>query len=182
MYELGPDRQLKFYAQHDSTLGGYRIVTVRPGRRTAPKTAVQWTVRRRYGRTASLMALDGTGRWTGRPSTVDGRHVSGSEGGEAGADGRSDGSNVVGDDVDGCTHQPSRRVTWQSVVAVHPSVVRRPVDVTPVFTTVRRRDGMLRGPTAQRRDGTVVRPSVRPTVLDGYGDDPYGWLNDPRQP
>jgi hypothetical protein len=27
---------------------------------------------------------------------------------EAGADGRSDGVNVVGDDVDGCTHQPSR--------------------------------------------------------------------------
>ncbi|KAJ7869273.1 hypothetical protein B0H14DRAFT_285490 [Mycena olivaceomarginata] len=61
------------------------------------------------------------------------------------------------------------------LAAVHPSVVRRPVDETPVFTTVRRRDGTLRGPTAQRRDGTVVRPSVRPTVLDGYGDDPYAF-------
>jgi hypothetical protein len=58
------------------------------------------------------------------------------------------------------------------LAAVHPSVVRRPVDGTPIFTTVRRRDRTLRGPTAQRRDGTVVRPSVRPTVLDGYGDDP----------
>ncbi|KAF8177264.1 hypothetical protein K438DRAFT_1770039 [Mycena galopus ATCC 62051] len=36
----------------------YRIVTVRPGGRTVPKTAVQWTVRR------SLMRLDGTGWWT----------------------------------------------------------------------------------------------------------------------
>ncbi|KAJ6601921.1 t-SNARE [Mycena vulgaris] len=52
------------------------IVTVRPGRRTAPKPAVQWTVRRRYGRAASLAMIDGTGRWTGRPSTVDGRSVS----------------------------------------------------------------------------------------------------------
>jgi hypothetical protein len=52
------------------------IVTVRPGRRTASKTAVQWTVRRRYGGTTSLATLDGTGRWTGRPSTVDGRSVS----------------------------------------------------------------------------------------------------------
>ncbi|KAJ6597595.1 hypothetical protein DFH09DRAFT_1071592 [Mycena vulgaris] len=47
---------------------GERIVTVRPGRRTVPKTAVQWTVRRRYGGGGSLMTLDGTGRWTGRPS------------------------------------------------------------------------------------------------------------------
>ncbi|KAF8148780.1 hypothetical protein K438DRAFT_453013 [Mycena galopus ATCC 62051] len=49
------------------------IVTVRPGRRTAPKPAVQWTVRRRYGGAESFMTPDGTGRWTGRPSTVDGR-------------------------------------------------------------------------------------------------------------
>ncbi|KAJ7851544.1 hypothetical protein B0H14DRAFT_2581404 [Mycena olivaceomarginata] len=41
-----------------------RIVTIRPGRRTASKTAIQWTVRRRYGGTASLTMLDGTGRWT----------------------------------------------------------------------------------------------------------------------
>ncbi|KAJ6542054.1 hypothetical protein DFH09DRAFT_1089384 [Mycena vulgaris] len=40
------------------------IVTVRPGRQTAPKPAVQWTVRRRYSRAASLAMLDGTGRWT----------------------------------------------------------------------------------------------------------------------
>ncbi|KAJ6552003.1 hypothetical protein DFH09DRAFT_1086124 [Mycena vulgaris] len=40
------------------------IITVRPGRRTAPKPAVQWTVRRRYSRAASLAMLDGTGRWT----------------------------------------------------------------------------------------------------------------------
>jgi hypothetical protein len=50
--------------------------------------------------------------------------------------------------------------------------IRPRVDGTPVLTTVRRRDGGLSRPTAQRRDGTVVRPSVRPTVLDGYGDDP----------
>ncbi|KAJ6572798.1 hypothetical protein DFH09DRAFT_1079487 [Mycena vulgaris] len=49
------------------------IVTVRPGRWTAPKPAVQWTVRRRYGGAESLATPDGTGRWTGRPSTVDGR-------------------------------------------------------------------------------------------------------------
>ncbi|KAJ6529949.1 hypothetical protein DFH09DRAFT_1093761 [Mycena vulgaris] len=44
------------------------IVTVRPGRRTVPKTAVRLTVRRRYGSGGSLTRLDGTGRWTGRPS------------------------------------------------------------------------------------------------------------------
>ncbi|KAF8195212.1 hypothetical protein K438DRAFT_1760881 [Mycena galopus ATCC 62051] len=51
--------------------------------------------------------------------------------------------------------------------------IRLPVDGTPVLTTVRRRDGGLSRPTSQRRDGTIVRPSVCPTVLDGYGDDPY---------
>ncbi|KAJ6527655.1 hypothetical protein B0H19DRAFT_1275024 [Mycena capillaripes] len=45
---------------------------------------------------------------------------------------------------------------------------RLPVDGTAVLTAVRRRDGMLGRPVAQGRDGTVVRPSVRPTGLDGH--------------
>ncbi|KAF8189194.1 hypothetical protein K438DRAFT_1763937 [Mycena galopus ATCC 62051] len=65
----------------------------------------------------------------------------------------------------------------------HPSVHRLPVHGTAVLAAVRRRDGMLGRPAAQGRDGTIVRPSVRPTVLDGYGDDPYldGQLR-PRSP
>ncbi|KAJ7789517.1 hypothetical protein B0H14DRAFT_2627179 [Mycena olivaceomarginata] len=55
-------------------------------------------------------------------------------------------------------HQPSS-ITRLSI--------RPRVDGTPVLTTVRRRDGGLSRPTAQRRDGMVVCPSVRPTVLDG---------------
>ncbi|KAJ7352054.1 hypothetical protein DFH08DRAFT_805341 [Mycena albidolilacea] len=127
------------------------IVTVRPGRRTASKTAVQWTVRRRYGGTTSLATLDGTGRWTGRPSTVDGRHIIPLTVAvkelmrlvRASNIARSRGSK---------TAEPQRDVTWQSVAAVHPSVIRRPVDGTPVFTTVRRRDGC---------------PSVRPPNCPG---------------
>ncbi|KAJ6592306.1 hypothetical protein DFH09DRAFT_1415332 [Mycena vulgaris] len=57
-------------------------------------------------------------------------------------------------------------------VIIRPSF-RLPVDGTAVFTAVRRRYGTLGRPVAQGRDGTVIRPSVRPTVLDGYGDDPY---------
>ncbi|KAJ7350015.1 hypothetical protein DFH08DRAFT_807340 [Mycena albidolilacea] len=97
---------------------------------------------------------DGTkdGRPVDRPSTV--RWDSFSHG--ARRDGTVDGTAVDGGRT--ASQQPSIRPS---------SVVRRPVDGTPVFTTVRRRDGTLRGPTAQRRDGTVVRPSVRPTVLDG---------------
>ncbi|KAF8162260.1 hypothetical protein K438DRAFT_1942110 [Mycena galopus ATCC 62051] len=38
------------------------IVTVRPGGRTVQKTAVQWTVLRRYGSRGFLITLDGTGR------------------------------------------------------------------------------------------------------------------------
>ncbi|KAJ7354032.1 hypothetical protein DFH08DRAFT_803945 [Mycena albidolilacea] len=48
--------------------GAFRIVTVRPGGRTVPKTAVQWTVRRWYGNGGLLITLDGTGWWTGRLS------------------------------------------------------------------------------------------------------------------
>ncbi|KAJ7798466.1 hypothetical protein B0H14DRAFT_2617889 [Mycena olivaceomarginata] len=213
-----------------------RIVTVRPGGRTAPKPAVQWTVRRRYGRAGSLTTPDGTGRWTGRPSTVDGRccqridapsvvrsrlrlSASGTqlEGNECG--------NQVGDSpfilciftakaaryVDVVMNLAAKRQTPKTVLIhqhISPLVylaapqaamrggrrdlmgmgqwrrrdvaercsrpsIRPRVDGTPVLTTVRRRDGGLRRPIAQRRDGTVVRPSVRPTVLDGYGDDPY---------
>jgi hypothetical protein len=58
-----------FLMAPDTPLG---IVTVRPGGRTAPKPAVQWTVRRRYGGAVFLTTLDGTGRWAGRPSGVDG--------------------------------------------------------------------------------------------------------------
>ncbi|KAJ6565283.1 hypothetical protein DFH09DRAFT_1081936 [Mycena vulgaris] len=47
------------------------------------------------------------------------------------------------------------------------------VDGTAVLPAVRRRDGGLERRSIQGRDGTVFRPSVRPTVLDGYGDDPY---------
>ncbi|KAJ7858081.1 OPT oligopeptide transporter [Mycena olivaceomarginata] len=47
------------------------------------------------------------------------------------------------------------------------------VDGTAVLTAVQRRDGMLGRPVARGQDGTVIRPSVRPTVLDRYGDDPY---------
>ncbi|KAJ7713643.1 hypothetical protein B0H14DRAFT_2644732 [Mycena olivaceomarginata] len=54
-----------------------------------------------------------------------------------------------------------------------PSVLRLPVDGTAVLAAVRRRDGMLRYCSPQGRDGTVVRPSKRPNVLDGYGDHPY---------
>ncbi|KAJ6499749.1 hypothetical protein DFH09DRAFT_1336446 [Mycena vulgaris] len=79
--------------------------------------------------------LDGTGRWTGRPSTVDGRSVS------------STSPNI----------RPSSRPL---------------VDGTAVLPAVRRRDGGLERRSIQGRDGTVFRPSVRPTVLDGYGDDP----------
>ncbi|KAJ7826907.1 hypothetical protein B0H14DRAFT_3467408 [Mycena olivaceomarginata] len=98
------------------------------------------------------------GRPVDRPSTVRWDYLS--------RDARRDGT------VDGTAVDGGRTVKHCRLAAVHPSVVRRPVDGTPVFTTVRRRDGTLRGPTAQRRDGTVVRPSVRLTVLDGYGDDP----------
>ncbi|KAJ7327908.1 hypothetical protein DFH08DRAFT_816075 [Mycena albidolilacea] len=235
------------------------IVTVRPGGRTAPKPAVQWTVRRRYGRAGSLTTPDGTGRWTGRPSTVDGRggefydameysrssinlifpegsrieridapsvvrsrlrlSASGTqlEGNECG--------NQVGDSpfilciftakaaryVDVVMNLAAKRQTpktvlihqhispsgvprgpasrnegWEAGPDGHGTVaasslptsgdvaercsrpsIRPRVDGTPVLTTVRRRDGGLRRPIAQRRDGTVVRPSVRPTVLDG---------------
>ncbi|KAJ7840057.1 hypothetical protein B0H14DRAFT_2587625 [Mycena olivaceomarginata] len=47
------------------------------------------------------------------------------------------------------------------------------VHFTAVLTAVWRRYGMLGRPVAQGRNGTVVRLSVRPTVLDGYGDNPY---------
>ncbi|KAF8149733.1 hypothetical protein K438DRAFT_2085838 [Mycena galopus ATCC 62051] len=182
---------------------GSRIVTVRPGRRTAPKPAVQWTVRRRYGGAESATTPDGTGRWTGRPSTVDGRTITV---GQINAQG-----------IDSCTRLQtlletlSKDVTgeggrntlkeinmamrisplWCVSAALQAAVrggeagvdghgtvapsarpsnrlsTRPPVDGTPVLTTVWRRDGGLRGPPAQRRDGTIVRPSVRPTVLDG---------------
>ncbi|KAJ7300538.1 hypothetical protein DFH08DRAFT_828391 [Mycena albidolilacea] len=236
------------------------IVTVRPGGRTAPKPAVQWTVCRRYGGAGSLTTPDGTGRWTGRPSTVDGRggkfydameysrssinlifpegsrieiavnglmrprsrlrlSASGTqlEGNECG--------NQVGDSpfilciftakaaryVDVVMNLAAKRQTpktvlihqhispsgvprgpasrnegWEAGPDGHGTVaasslptsgdvaercsrpsIRPRVDGTPVLTTVRRRDGGLRRPIAQRRDGTVVRPSVRPTVLDG---------------
>ncbi|KAJ6602765.1 hypothetical protein DFH09DRAFT_1069136 [Mycena vulgaris] len=69
--------------------------------------------------------------------------------------------------------RPQRLNTLPLVLTIRPSF-RLPVDGTAVFTAVRRRYGMLGSPVAQGRDGTVVRPSVRPTVLDGYGDDPYG--------
>ncbi|KAF8162296.1 hypothetical protein K438DRAFT_1985224 [Mycena galopus ATCC 62051] len=113
------------------------------------------TVRRRYGGAKSFMALDGTGRWTDTKTAV--------KGGEAGADSGA---------IYRFTYHLRLHCRRQFDVADRPSL-RPPVDGTPVFTTVRRRDGGLRGPQAQRRDGTVVRPSVRPTVLDGYGDDPY---------
>ncbi|KAF8181020.1 hypothetical protein K438DRAFT_1768192 [Mycena galopus ATCC 62051] len=46
----------------------------RPSRPTdGTKAGRPGAVRRRYGGAASLARLDGTGRWTGRPSTVDGR-------------------------------------------------------------------------------------------------------------
>ncbi|KAJ6523022.1 hypothetical protein B0H19DRAFT_1345650 [Mycena capillaripes] len=50
----------------------------------------------------------------------------------------------------------------------HPSVFRLPVDGTAVLNAVRGRDGMPRRSVAQGRDGTVVHPSVRLTVLDGF--------------
>ncbi|KAJ7342852.1 hypothetical protein DFH08DRAFT_811191 [Mycena albidolilacea] len=47
----------------------------------------------------------------------------------------------------------------------------------PGFNTkdadIRRRGGMLGRAVVQGQDGTVFLPSVRLTVLDGYGDDPY---------
>ncbi|KAJ7836871.1 hypothetical protein B0H14DRAFT_2589433 [Mycena olivaceomarginata] len=204
------------------------IVTVRPGGRTAPKPAVQWTVRRRYGRAGSLTTPDGTGRWTGRPSTVDGR---GGEFYDAMEYSRSsinlifpEGSRIelavnglmrprsfvrdfdyrrvghnwkgmnAGISANSPAYQPSgvprgpasRNEGWEAGPDGHGTVaasslptsgdvaercsrpsIRPRVDGTPVLTTVRRRDGGLRRPIAQRRDGTVVRPSVRPTVLDG---------------
>ncbi|KAF8152747.1 hypothetical protein K438DRAFT_1778357 [Mycena galopus ATCC 62051] len=60
-FEKKPSSNDKNQARHQNSLG---IVTVRPGRRTAPKPAVQWTVRRQYGRAESFMTPDGTGRWT----------------------------------------------------------------------------------------------------------------------
>ncbi|KAJ7830027.1 hypothetical protein B0H14DRAFT_2567272 [Mycena olivaceomarginata] len=45
--------------------------------------------------------------------------LSDKRGGEAGADGRSDGVNIVGDDVDGCTHQLSRSMMYP--LLRHPS-------------------------------------------------------------
>ncbi|KAJ7806344.1 hypothetical protein B0H14DRAFT_3882400 [Mycena olivaceomarginata] len=98
------------------------IVTVHPGRRAVPKPAVQGTVCRRYGRETSLTMLDGTGRWTGWPSTVDGRSVgrmpalpegywmsnamiygpaSGSEGREAGRRELMGSGGIIGIDADG---------------------------------------------------------------------------------
>ncbi|KAJ7855589.1 hypothetical protein B0H14DRAFT_2754393 [Mycena olivaceomarginata] len=71
---LIPDGMVAFAICTAQSIG---IVTVRPGGRTAPKPAVQWTVRRRYGRAGSLTTPDGTGRWMGRPSTVDGRDGTG---------------------------------------------------------------------------------------------------------
>ncbi|KAJ7761630.1 hypothetical protein B0H14DRAFT_2634018 [Mycena olivaceomarginata] len=52
-------------------------------------------------------------------------------------------------------------------------VILPSVHFTAVLTAVWRRYGMLGRPVAQGRDGTAVRLSVRPTVLDGYGDNPY---------
>ncbi|KAJ6524998.1 hypothetical protein B0H19DRAFT_1085112 [Mycena capillaripes] len=54
---------------------------------------------------------------------------------------------------------------------IRPSI-RPPVDGTAVLPAVRRWDGGFGRGSIQGQDGTVVRPSIRPTVLDGYGDDP----------
>ncbi|KAJ7326168.1 hypothetical protein DFH08DRAFT_816523 [Mycena albidolilacea] len=51
--------------------------------------------------------------------------------------------------------------------------IRPLVDGTAVLPAVRQRDGGLGQGSIKGRDGTVVHLSVRPTVLDGYGDDPY---------
>ncbi|KAJ7323621.1 hypothetical protein DFH08DRAFT_969165 [Mycena albidolilacea] len=161
--------------------------------------------------------LDGTGRWTGQPSTVDGRSVSrmpalpegywmsnamiydpasGSEGREAGRRELMGSGGIIGIDADGvqisCGWRRHMRIMAREAIATYPPhlcqlppcrrqvtsrrsnrpSIRPRVDGTPVFITVRRRDGRLARVTALRRDGTVVRPSVRPTVLDGAGDDP----------
>ncbi|KAJ7805824.1 hypothetical protein B0H14DRAFT_3153188 [Mycena olivaceomarginata] len=126
------------------------IVTVRPGRRTAPKPAVEWPVRRRYGGAASLAMLDGTGRWTGRPSTVDGR--------------------ILPYVQRALRHirvpRVSREITYTTSPNIRPSI-RLLMDGTAVLPAVRRWDGELQRGSIQGRDGTVVRPSVHPTVLDG---------------
>ncbi|KAF8210950.1 hypothetical protein K438DRAFT_1752699 [Mycena galopus ATCC 62051] len=140
----------------------------------------QWTGRD-SGRDGTV---DGTGQWTGRDSGRDGRQrwtdvnpaakrqklktalQTAVKGGEAGADSGA----IVGDDVHSDnTHQPSS----VNVPASNCLSLRPPVDRTPIFTTVRRRDGRLRGSKAQRQDGTVVRLSVHPTVLDGRGTERF---------
>ncbi|KAF8143217.1 hypothetical protein K438DRAFT_2110114 [Mycena galopus ATCC 62051] len=165
------------------------IVTVRPGGRTVPKTAVRWTVRRRYGSGGFLITLDGTGRWTGRPS--DGGRLDGTRHNEwiictykqwfiTGCNGRSKVKSIAG----GTQGQDAltKRVGISTIYAEFPwgesaaaadsfrvktynqnhlSVLRLPVDGTAVLAAVRRRDGMLGRPAAQGRDGRTT------TVLNG---------------
>ncbi|KAJ7331434.1 hypothetical protein DFH08DRAFT_814739 [Mycena albidolilacea] len=161
-------------------LKGEGIVTVRPGGRTVPKTAVQWTVRRRYGSGGSRITFDGTGRWTGRPS--DGGRKQLSEFDYCMCSKTppklvSDASATVGNMLDASRHsQYSERTNcWYSTERYinygqnhpsHPSVFRLPVDGTAVLTAVRRRYGMLG--RQELRDGTgrlSVRPSVQPSWM-----------------
>ncbi|KAJ7349620.1 hypothetical protein DFH08DRAFT_935654 [Mycena albidolilacea] len=64
------DYQSPVYPRSRSPGDGYRykagIVTVRPGRQTAPKTAVQWTVCRRYSTVGQRLSRHSTGRDGGR--------------------------------------------------------------------------------------------------------------------
>ncbi|KAJ7347532.1 hypothetical protein DFH08DRAFT_809267 [Mycena albidolilacea] len=143
---------------HNPCVGMYTLYTIRRpvyGRIRIPFKRVNPFRTRPFSKQAErLYGRDGNRR--DGPSTRRRRERIGALGGGPGVEAGADGRGTVA----------------ALLTAVHPSVVRRPVDETPVFTTVRRRDGTLRGPTAQRRDGTVVRPSVRLTVLDGYDDDP----------
>ncbi|KAJ7822884.1 hypothetical protein B0H14DRAFT_2598198 [Mycena olivaceomarginata] len=114
--------------------------------------------------------------------------ASGSEGREAGRRGLMGSGGIIGIDADGahisCGWRRHMRIMAREAIATYPPYlcqlppcrrqvtsrrsnrpsIRPRVDGTPVFITVRRRDGRLARVTASRRDGTVVRPSVEVMV------------------